>query len=99
MKLFPSGQTYHENKKLIKLIQAKEYKPYVFHMCWTDNRENKVVYFKDVGLWYIPDNHDVCNDGSSMISYAITYNQNRKSSSFMRDKCCMRKNYWPVDKS
>lgn len=32
MELFPSGQAYHENKPLIKRIQSKEYRPYVFHM-------------------------------------------------------------------
>lgn len=54
-KLFPSGQTYHENKKQVKKIQEKTFRPYVFHMCWTSNRVDKVIYFKDIGLWYLPD--------------------------------------------
>lgn len=29
--------------------------PFVFHMCWTSNRVDKLKYFKDIGLWYIPD--------------------------------------------
>mmetsp|Transcript_408 Transcript_408/g.657 ORF Transcript_408/g.657 Transcript_408/m.657 type:complete len:540 (-) Transcript_408:110-1729(-) len=96
--LFPSGQTYHENKPLVKKIQAKTYRPYVFHMCWTDNRENKVLYFKDVGLWYLPDNEDVCSKGSAMLSY---HNQNKgdesAGKSVVRDKCCMRDRYWPTE--
>lgn len=91
--LFPSGQAYHENKPLIKKIQEHTYKPYVFHMCWTDNRENKVVYFKDVGLWYLPDD-EVCNNGEKMLHYQLMYG-NHKS---LRDKCCMRDRYWPADK-
>lgn len=40
--LFPSGQTYHENKKQVKKIQERTFRPYVFHMCWTSNRVDKV---------------------------------------------------------
>lgn len=45
-KLFPSGQTYHENKRQVKKIQERTFRPFVFHMCWTSNRVDKVVYFK-----------------------------------------------------
>jgi hypothetical protein len=89
--LFPSGQTYHENKKLVKKIQEKTYRPYVFHMCWTDNRENKIVYFKDVGLWYLPDKDPVCSKGSDMFKETQVKRVN------IRDRCCQRDRYWPVD--
>lgn len=45
-KLFPSGQTYHENKRQVKKIQDRSFRPFVFHMCWTSNRVDKVIYFK-----------------------------------------------------
>ena len=45
-KLFPSGQTYHENKKQVKRIQERTFRPYVFHMCWTSNRVDKVSISK-----------------------------------------------------
>ena len=51
MELFPSGQAYHEKKKYLAKILAHTYMPFVFHMCWTDNRENKLVYFKEIKLW------------------------------------------------
>jgi len=67
-------------------------------MCWTDNRENKVLFFKDVGLWYLPDNDDVCSKGSAMLSY---HDQNKGEEavgrSVVRDKCCMRDRYWPTE--
>lgn len=91
--LFPSGQTYHENKKLVKKIQDKTYRPYVFHMCWTDNRENKIVYFKDVGLWYLPDQYDMCLRAELMLSEITRNNAN------IRDKCCQRNRYWPPEES
>jgi len=92
--------------------------PFVFHMCWTDNRgmcvflyvfvcvcvcecfifaknsvfstltsfsprqfylqyshaENKVVYFKDIGLWYLPDEKDKMGICSSGLSLSCVYN-------------------------
>lgn len=87
--LFPSGQAYHENKKLIKRIQEKTFQPYVFHMCWTDNRENKVVYFKDIGTWYVNEKEPICSTTARMTQYAMI-----KGSS-LRDRCCRRDLYWP----
>lgn len=90
--LFPSGQAYHENKPLIRKIQKKAFKPYVFHMCWTDNRENKLVYFKDVGLWYLPETDDVCTVPTSMLSYTL-----EASNRDILDRCCLKDLYWPPD--
>lgn len=96
----------------VKKIQEHTYKPFVFHMCWTDNRMNKVVYFKDIGLWYLPDSpekgsiqEDTCNSGKSMLKYALSHSKNNvgggvqesKEQGNIRDKCCMRDRYWPVD--
>ena len=95
--LFASGQAYHENKPLVRRIQSREYRPYVFHMCWTDNRENKVVYFKDVGLWYLPDDSDAekgktCTNAPSMLKYIQGL-----PSETIRDLCCNRDLYWPKE--
>jgi hypothetical protein len=91
---FPSGQAYHENKPLIRKIQSRNYRPYVFHMCWTDNRENKVVYFKDVGLWYLPDEDNVCLTGEGMMKYALS---KRKKDKDILSRCCQRSRYWPAE--
>jgi len=67
-------------------------------MCWTSNRVDKVVYFKEMGLWYLPGTpargKDVCNSGKDMLQYALSY---AKSGASIRDKCCMRDNYWPKE--
>eukprot|EP01036_Dinobryon_divergens_P022081 gene22081-30316_t len=101
MDQFPSGQRYHENKPFIRRIQAREFRPYVFHMCWTENRVDKVIYFKDVGLWYLPDadsrpNGPTCNVGSNMLSYATSSSGERVN---IREKCCLRERYWPTDET
>jgi hypothetical protein len=86
---FPSGQAYHENKPFIKKMMAHEVRPYVFHMCWTDNRANKVVYFKEVNLWYLPDS-DTCSNPSSLAQTSLTLESDKN----MRDFCCVRDKYW-----
>ena len=91
---FASGQTYHENKPLVRKIQARAFAPYVFHMCWTDNRENKVVYFKDIGLWFLPDkeqdSESTCSAANHMLAYSLQAPQTGK----LLDRCCVRERYW-----
>ena len=41
-KMFPSGKMYHRNKIYIANIKSHDIIPYVFHMCWTANRHQKV---------------------------------------------------------
>ena len=100
--LFPSGQTYHENKNQVKKIIARKYRPYVFHMCWTSNRVDKVIYFKEMGLWFLPGeaqrgHKDTCNNGKYMLEYALVYG--KATNANIRDKCCLRSNYWPPDET
>lgn len=52
---FPSGYHYNMNRNYMKQLAKGEKKPYVFHMCWTLNREDKVAYMKQMGMWYLND--------------------------------------------
>ena len=57
--------------------------------CWTDNRDNKLVYFKEIGLWYVSEPSE-CNSPPAMLHYAFTH----KTPSAVLDKCCNRAIYW-----
>lgn len=96
--LFPSGQAYHENKPLIKKIVARKFRPYVFHMCWTDNRENKVTFFTEIEMWYLPnakqDEAGMCTTGRGML-YSLQKEKNGQGSGGLLSQCCNRKLYWP----
>lgn len=96
---FPSGQAYHENKPLLKKIVARKFRPYVFHMCWTDNRENKVTYFKEIDMWYISENDpdNTCSQGNGMLYYNHVAKQNGQQHIPIRNQCCNRKLYWPKE--
>lgn len=52
---FPSGFHYNMNANYMKQLAKGETKPYAFHMCWTLNREDKVAYMKQMGMWYLND--------------------------------------------
>lgn len=60
---------------------------------------DKVIYFKDVGLWYLPDADSVpsggtCNLGAEMLQFVESSEGKRIN---IRDKCCMRERYWLLD--
>jgi len=93
MELFPSGQAYHEKKKYLAKILAHTYMPFVFHMCWTDNRDNKLVYFKEIKLWYVKENDDVCNVAPKMLQHAFLEGERGVKQAVM-SRCCMKERYW-----
>lgn len=95
MDQFPSGQAYHENKPFVRQVQARGLRPFVFHMCWTDNRENKLVYFKDVGLWLVSETQPACF--VAQLSAAPSADAPRADAprADLRGRCCQRSRYWP----
>jgi len=55
---FPSG--YHYNMKrdsFMRKFVKGETASYIFHMCWTLNKDDKVKYMRQMGMWYV---HDKC---------------------------------------
>jgi len=56
---FPSGKDYHHRKPYMqKWLQGEEH-PYAFHMCWTQNKVDKVKYLKQLGGWFM---ERTCNE-------------------------------------
>lgn len=94
---FPSGMIYHHNKRFIKAMKAHEKVPYVFHMCWTTSRTEKVEYFKDVGMWLLPEGDSVCEKSDDMLQLLGKHPQDHATSleaSTLMNKCCKRGEYW-----
>ena len=50
---FPQGQVFHHKKEIMKDFVAGRRKPYVFHMCWTASRVDKLRYLKNIALWFL----------------------------------------------
>lgn len=51
---FPGG--FHWNQKsgqYMRRFFAGEVHPYIFHMSWTYNKANKILYFEQFGEWWV----------------------------------------------
>lgn len=56
---FPSGVKFHHDKAYMKqLVEGGSVHPYMFHMCWTANKGQKLDYFKQSKMWYLQDSCD-----------------------------------------
>jgi len=53
---FPGGFQFHMKKKdYMKQLMAGEKNAYIFHMSWTLNKDNKLLFFRQLGEWYVED--------------------------------------------
>lgn len=52
---FPGGYGFHNRKEYMKDLVQGKVSPYLFHMSWTENKDNKKLYFRQLGEWYVED--------------------------------------------
>ena len=56
---FPGGYEYHRGKSVMKALVQRNFtsgaaaEPYIFHMSWTKNKDNKKKFFQQLGEWHI----------------------------------------------
>jgi hypothetical protein len=62
---FPSGKMFHHNKSYMKLLHTGHVDPYVFHMCWTANSQDKIKNFLSINKWYVGDEPRCAQPGST----------------------------------
>lgn len=78
---FPGGFHYHRRKELMHSIAEKKYTPYIFHMSWTKNKDNKLLFFRQMGMWYVKDQ---CIDDKAL----TTLNTSGGTTSEFQNACC-----------
>jgi len=66
MKKLVLGKNSTEGRGLIESADENSdgVDPYLFHMSWTLNKENKLKYFEQMGEWYL---NEQCNTGSDKL--------------------------------
>lgn len=52
---FPGGHAFHYRKDFMRQIFSGKETPYIFHMSWTLNKNNKQKFFRQMGEWYLQD--------------------------------------------
>jgi hypothetical protein len=58
MEEFPGGYQFNQKSgDYMRALFNKTIHPIIFHMSWTENKNNKLLYFKQMGEWYT---QDVC---------------------------------------
>ena len=50
---FPGGQCYHHRKSFMTSVVKKERVPFIFHMNWTLNKDSKIRFMKQMGMWFL----------------------------------------------
>jgi hypothetical protein len=54
MEEFPGRYHYHQRTKVYrKDLFAGKVKPYIFHMSWTSNKIHTILFFRQMGEWYV----------------------------------------------
>jgi hypothetical protein len=54
---FPGGFQFHQKSgKYMRSFFDGAIDPYIFHMSWTHNKDNKLLFFKQMGEWYVKQN-------------------------------------------
>jgi hypothetical protein len=64
MKKLVLSKNSTEGKGLVEIVGDKvdAVDPYIFHMSWTLNKDNKLKYFEQMGEWYVKDECNKSND-------------------------------------
>ncbi|KAL3905404.1 MAG: hypothetical protein SGILL_009692 [Bacillariaceae sp.] len=52
---FPGGAEYHRHPDYMRDLVEEKIHPYIFHMSWTTNKENKKLFLEQMGEWYVKD--------------------------------------------
>ncbi|KAL9188758.1 hypothetical protein ACHAXT_007136 [Thalassiosira profunda] len=55
MEEFPGGLQFHRKKEAMKKLVKGESNAIMFHMSWTNNKDDKVKFFQQMGEWYMQD--------------------------------------------
>jgi hypothetical protein len=51
--LFPGGWNFHRRPEMMKDILKEKVVPYIFHMSWTNHKEEKRNYLEQMGAFYV----------------------------------------------
>ena len=53
---FPGGYQYHQKSgKYMKALFEGKKDPFLFHMSWTKNKDNKLLFLQQISEWYVKD--------------------------------------------
>ena len=63
---FPTGVVYHNKEEIMRSIINGTGKALNFHMSWTLSKNDKLLYFQQMGEWYVRE-HCIGGNSSSVV--------------------------------
>ena len=78
---FPTGVVYHNGNEIMKSIFDGSSKAFMFHMSWTSSKTDKLLYFKQMGEWYV---EEKCIGGKS----SPLVKSSKKDPASLMSSCC-----------
>ncbi|KAL7531102.1 hypothetical protein ACHAXR_003850 [Thalassiosira sp. AJA248-18] len=81
--MFPGGFHYHQDWEGMRAIVKGESNAYILHMSWTENKVNKLLFFRQMGEWYLQDKC-IGSDASKLIEGDTV------SDGSLVDQCCSK---------
>jgi len=81
---FPGGGNFHvDHEFMMEMVKGKK-DPYIFHMSWTVGKKEKLLFMRQMGMWYVDD--DKCPSAQN------DWNEKMKGSggeSNLGAECCL----------
>ena len=53
--MFPGGYHFHRRRDFMKRLIKRETDSYIFHISWTENKDNKLLFLRQLGEFYLND--------------------------------------------
>lgn len=59
---FPGGVEFarYQHWEIFKRMFNNNTYPYIYHQSWTTNKDDKIKFFQQLGMWYLPNSTDSC---------------------------------------
>lgn len=81
--MFPGGYHFHRDPAVMKSIVTGNSNAYIFHMSWTENKSNKILFLRQLGEWYV---HDKCVETS--VTDILEKEGKQLASGVLEGACC-----------
>jgi len=96
---FPGGFQFHRDSEYMRdLLVRQTREPWMFHMSWTKNKEFKIKFLQQMGMWYVKDNSRLGVDSCLKEPIAYCHFKDKPSVQPCRDSPSLDKNgrsFWP----
>ena len=83
--MFPGGFHYHQDWDTMHKIIEGSSNAYILHMSWTENKVNKLLFFRQMGEWYV---NDKCVDKEQRQGLINSATARGQLEGALIDQCC-----------